>query len=139
MHEFTFIYSWKIFHYTCILHFHYVIICWMTFIMLPFPAYCEWSSYEHCWVRICRRGLQSFGNYFQYFENSSYWFSEWLHQFAFPLTINEGPFERCGSNFISLFTKLYPVFVVGCFVELSYSVCGERKSQSNVNFRLSNW
>lgn len=48
--------------------------------------------------------------FLDFFEDSPYWFPEWMGQFAITLTVNEG----------SLFLVSYPEIVAGCFVDLCY-------------------
>ena len=97
----------------CISRLLYPFICWWIFRLFPCLGYCKQCCYEHrgaciflnysfvwiyvqewdCWI------IWQF--YFQFFEEPLYCFPQWLYQFTFPPTVQEGsPFSAPSLAFV---------------------------------------
>ena len=124
--------------YIYVPHLLYPLICWWTFRWFPRLSYCEECCYEHRGARIflnqnfvwiyaqnCQLIWQF---YFQFSEESLYCFPQWLYQFAFPPTVQEG----------SLFSTLSPSFVIHRLFDNGHSDQGEVVPHCSFDSHFSN-
>ena len=125
--------------YVCTIFLYAFLCCW-TFKLLPCPGYCKQCCVEYWGACILSNYgfLQKYSQewdcwiiwqlYFQFFKEPPYHSSEWLYEFTFPPTEQEG----------SLFSTPSPEFIVCRFFDDDYSDQCEVIPQCSFDLHFSN-
>ena len=139
-HYFVLFYGLVIFHCIYVPHLLYPFLCQWTFRLLPCPGSCKQCGNEHwgacifsnygflpihaqewdCWI--------IWQLYFQSFKEPPYCSPQWLYQFTFPPTVQEG----------SLFSTPSLAFIISRFFDDGHSDRCEMISHCSFDLHFSN-